>query len=241
MKHIAIINKATYILTCVTGLVFILSACSSDDASTVFADEFIALSGTITSNSIPAEEAGVTVKGIYSDNNPLNPQTDTATDGSFSLNVLKNTAVSLQASKAGFATLNSAKEALSVDINDADFELATIAEADTLLFDAFGASPTLVDQAWLAVNVLDGNTGAEIAGVAISTTGTPGGVVYTNCAGNDVGAVVTVVDIIPCNRDGTMYLAYFDTDSTEVTVSDGITQQLAPVRRGQITFLEIEQ
>jgi len=181
--------------------------------------------------------------GIYSDNNPLNPETVTAADGSFSLNILKNTAVSLQASKNGFATLNSAKEALSVDINDADFELATTLEAETMLSAAFGGGPWLsgTGQAWLAVNVLDANTGAEIPGVTITTTGTPVDVVYTNCDGTNSTAAVTVVDVVPCNRDGTMYLAYFDTDSTEVTVSDSLTQQLAPVRRGQITFLEIEQ
>ena len=240
MKNITINSRAVYLLACITGLVFVLSACSSDDAAQALADEFVALSGTITKNAIPAEESGVRVKGIYSDGNPLNPETVTDANGAFTIDVLKNTAVSLQASKAGFATLNSAKEALSLDVDDADFELATTAEADAILFDAFGAGPTLGGQAWLAVNVLNGNTGAEIPGVTITTTGAPVAVVYTNCDGTNSGGVVTVVNV-PCNRDGTMYLAYFDTDSTEVAVSDGITQQLAPVRRGQITFLEIEQ
>lgn len=244
MKNITRNSKAGYFLVSITGLVLILSACSSDDVSQVFADEFITIRGTIFSTAKPEPgpgEAGVKVEGIYSDNNPLNPEDVTVTGGVFSLDVLKNTAVSLRASKNGFATLNSAKEALSVDILDADFELATTAEAETMLSDAFGGGPWLDGQAWLAVNVLDANTGAEIAGVAISTTGSPFNVVYTNCAGNDVGATATLVDVTPCNRDGTMYLAYFDADSTEVTVSDGTSSQLAPVRRGEVTFLEFEQ
>jgi hypothetical protein len=223
--------------------VFVLSACSSDDAAQAIADEFVALSGKISSsnNPAPAGEEGVTVKGIYSDNNPLNTSTTTGADGSFSLDVLKNMAVSLQASKGGFATLNSAKEALSVGVNDADFELPTNAEVEDAIFTAFGAGPTLAGQAWLAVNVVDGNTGDDVPGVAISTIVTPDGYLYTDCNGNNSGLLVTVVDANPCNRDGPMYFAFYSTDSIEVTVSDGTTQQLAPVRRGEVTFLEFEQ
>lgn len=240
MKNITVNSKAGYFLACITGLVFILSACSSDDAAQVIADEFVNISGTITT-SIPGDEVGVAVKGIYSDNDPLNPSTTTGAGGVFSLPVLKNRAVSVQASKAGFATLNSAKEEFSVNEPGANAELPTTAEAEGAILTAFGAGPTLAGQAWLAVDVLDANTGDDIAGIAISTTGTPVGVVFTTCTGGDSGLAVTVVDDVPCNRDGPMYFAYFDTDSTEVTVSDGTTQQLAPVRRGEVTFLEFEQ
>ena len=245
MKTTKIQRKAAYFLACIMGLLFIVSGCSSDDAAQAIADEFVAISGTIYSTDNPESsgkgEPGVTVKGIYSDGNILNPSTTTVADGSFSLDVLKNDAVSVQASKGGFTTLNSAKEALSVNEPGANIELPTTAEAEGAILAAFGAGPTLAGQAWLAVDVLDANTGDDIAGIAISTTGTTGGVVFTNCAGNDSGDVVTVVDVIPCNRDGPMYFAYFDTDSTEVTVSDGTSSQLAPVRRGEVTFLEFER
>jgi hypothetical protein len=156
--------------------------------------------------------------------------------------VLKNTAVSFQATKGGFATLNSAKEALSVDVTDADFDLPTTAEVEGAITTAdLGDGTTLLPGfAWLAVNVNDVN-GEDVPGVSISTTGTTVDVVYTDCTGIDSTFMVTVVDAIPCNRGGPMYMAYFDTDSTEVTVSDGISSQLAPARRGQVTFLEFEQ
>jgi len=214
------------------GLVCILSACSSDDLAQVLAEEFVAISGKIssTANPAPAGEPGVVIKGIYSDNNPLNPDTITGADGTFRLLVLKKTAVSLQASMSGFATLNSAKELLSIDVAGFDVLMPITAEAEGIIFDAFVAGPTLIGQAWMAVDVVDANTGVDVAGVAISTTITPSGVAYTNCAGNDSGLAVTVVDADPCTRDGAMYLAYFDSDSTEITVSDGTTPQLAPIR-----------
>ncbi len=169
MKNITRNSKAGYFLVSITGLVLILSACSSDDVSQVFADEFITIRGTIFSTAKPEPgpgEAGVKVEGIYSDNNPLNPEDVTVTGGVFSLDVLKNTAVSLRASKNGFATLNSAKEALSVDILDADFELATTAEAeDSCYLTRLEQDQQLAGQAWLAVNVIDANTGAELAGL----------------------------------------------------------------------------
>jgi len=224
--------------------VLILSACSSDDVAQVFTDEFITIRGTVFSTANPEPgpgEAGVKVEGIYSDTNPLNPEIVTVAGGVFNLEVLKNTAVSMRASKNGFATLNSAKEALSVDVMGADFELPNTTEAEGAISDAFGAGPTLPGQAWLAVNVVDGFTGDDVAGIAISVTGAAGTFVYTDCAGIGTGALVTVVDANPCDRGGAMYFAYFDTDSTEVTVSDGTSSQLAPVRRGEVTFLEFEQ
>jgi len=243
MKTTKIQGKVAYVLACAMGLVFILTACSSDDVAQVLADEFVAISGKIssTANPEPAGEPGVIIKGIYSDNDPLNPDVNSGADGTFRLIVLRNTAVSLQASKGNFATLNSAKELLNIDVAGFDIFMPTTAEAEGIIFEAFGAGPTLAGQAWLVVDVVDGNTGDDVDGVAISTTITPIDLVYTDCAGVGTASTVTVVDVIPCTRDGAMYLAYFDQDSTEITVSVGATQQLAPIRRGEVTFLEFEQ
>ena len=139
--------------------------------------------------------------------------------------------------------MNSEKLALTTDITDFNEDLPTQTEAQDAITAAFGPGPTLSGQAWLAVNVIDTNTDAEIAGVTFTITGTPAAtdVVYTNCDSLDSGGTVTVVDAIPCDRGGPMYFAYFDTDSSEVTVSDGVSSKLAPVRRGEVTFLEFEQ
>ncbi len=109
MKRISINSKTGYFLACITGLVFMLSACSSDDAAQAIVDEFVELKGKITSSENSAGENGVAVKAIYSDGSLLNAETVTANGGTFTLSVLKNTPVSLQASKTDFATLNSAR------------------------------------------------------------------------------------------------------------------------------------
>jgi len=171
----------------------------------------------------------------------LNPSTTTGSDGGFTLPVLKNTAVSVQVSKAGFVTLNSAIETLNLDISGFDVEVPTTMEVDSAIFNAFAAAIAIPGQAWLAVNVVDSLTDEDVAGITISVTGAAGTFVYTDCDGIGTPSPVTVVDVNPCNRGGPMYFAYFDTDSAEVTVSDGVTQQLAPVRRGEVTFLEFEQ
>ena len=230
-------NKAGLILTSIMGGLFILSSCSSDDAAQIIADEFISISGKITSSANPTGEEGVTVKGIYSDGNILNPSTTTIADGTYSLDVLKNTPVSAQASKSTFATLNSAKEALSANETGFDVEMVASTDAEAAIATVF-PGPTLAGQAWLAVNVVDASD-VEVNGVAISTTGSPTDTAATACDGTDSGGDVTVA---PCpTRGGPMYFAYFDADSIEVTVTAGSASQLAPVRRGEITYLEFEQ
>ncbi len=75
--------------------------------------------------------------------------------------------------------------------------------------------------------------------MTISTTGTTIDTAATACDGTDSGSDVTIA---PCpSRNGPMYFAYFDIDSTEVTVTVGSDSQLAPVRRGEVTVLEFVQ
>ena len=231
------------LLACMVGLICMLSACSSSDVDAVLVDELASVSGQVKSTANPAGEEGVSVTGIYSDGNLLNPSTRTRAGGAFSLPVLKNTAHSVQVSKTGsdLVTLNSAKQTLNADISGFDVEVPTTMEVDDAILNAFSAAIALPGQAWLAVNVVDGVTDEDVADVVISITGAPGFYIYTNCAGTGISAPATVVNESPCNRGGPMYLAYFDTDNAEVTVSDGLTQQLAPVRRGELTFLEFER
>ena len=223
------------IIASVLGIAVILSGCGGGDDAAVFVpQEFYTISGQVTNDSSP--EADVTVKGIYSDGSPLNPSTTTLVDGTFSIEVLKNTPVSAQVSKSGFATLNSAKEALSVNESGVDIELVTSSDAEAAVAAAF-SGPELADVAWLAVNVVD-SADVQVNGVTISTTGSPADTAATLCDGIGSSGDVTIA---PCpSRDGPMYFAYFDIDSTEVTVTAGSDSQLAPVRRGEVTFLEFE-
>lgn len=218
-----------------------LSGCSS--SSSPAGVSTVTVSGKIssTANPSPEGEPGVTVQGYYSDT-ATSDAANTVADGTYTLTVERNRAVSIKLSKGTFTTLNSEKLALTADITDFNEDLPTETEAEDAIAAAFGPGPTLSGQAWLAVNVIDTNTDAEIPGVAFTITGTPAptDVVYTDCAGAGTGEVVTVVDGPPCDR-GPMYFAYFDTDSSEVTVSDGVSSKLAPIRRGEVTFLEFEQ
>ena len=238
MNNTFLKNKGIYILAGITGVLFVLTSCSSsDDAVQIIADEFISISGKLTSTANPLGESGVTVKGIYSDGNILNPETTTDSAGVFSLDVLKNTAVSLQTSKSSFATLNSAKEALSVNETGLDIELVTSSDAEAAIANVF-PGPTLAGFAWLVVDVID-SSDVQVNGVTISTTGTTIDTAATACDGTDSGGNVTIA---PCpTRGGPMYFAYFDIDSTEVTVTAGASSQLAPVRRGEVTALEFVQ
>ncbi len=239
MKYTYPKNKTIYILSGIIAGLFILTACSSssDDVAQIIADEFISISGKLTSSANPTGESGVTVKGIYSDGNILNPETTTDSAGVFSLDVLKNTAVSLQVSKSSFATLNSAKESLSVNESGVDIELVTNLDAEAAIANVF-PGPTLSGFAWLVVDVVD-SSDAQVNGVTISTSGTAIDTAATECDGTESIGDVTIA---PCpSRDGPMYFAYFDIDSTEVTVTAGSNLQLAPVRRGEVTFLEFVQ
>jgi len=240
MKTTKIQRKAAYFLACIMGLLFIVSGCSSDDAAQVIADEFINISGTVKTIANPAGEEGVTVKGIYSDGNPLNPSTTTGAGGAFSLPVLKNTAVSVQLSKTDLLTLNSAREAFSADAAGFDVELPTTVEANALMALVFPGQ-TLASGAWLVLTVEDA-AGTEVNGATITTT--QANIIdeaATECDDLDSGGVVTIA---PCNppRDGPMYWAYFSADQ-DVTVSvSGVTgSQTGPVRNGEVTYLDFEQ
>ena len=232
-------NNLWYLLASLFVSVLTLQACSSDVQKIVEQSVGnVTVSGQITSSANPSGEQGVSVKGIYSTMlGETSPETTDAS-GLYSLVVLKDTPVSLQASKTGFVTLNSAKASLSADESNFDIEMVTSAEAEAALNQVFPGQ-TIAGSAWLVVNVVDSGD-VDVGGVTISTTGTPTDTAATNCDGTDSNGDTTIASCIT-DRSGPMYFAYFDTDSAEITVTAGTDSQLAPVRRGQVTFLEFVQ
>ena len=62
--------------------------------------------------------------------------------------------------------------------------------------------------------------------------------VYTNCNGTDSGGTATTGPCVP-DRQGTMYIAYFDSP-VEASVTVDSETQIAPIRMGEITVVEYE-
>ena len=229
------------ILASVFSSAFILSACSSssDDVAQIIGDEFVNISGQITDlNDAPL--SGVAIEGVYTDPGaPLNPTTTSAaTTGNFSLPVIKGDAFYLRGTKATYTTLNSAKGALSVDEAGFDIGIPTEIEAQGVIDAAYGAGTALATQAWLVVDVSD--AAGEVNNQTITISVPFDKEVYTACDGSDSGASAT--NGAPCSpdRQGPMYIASFNS-TTEAQVTVGGETQTAPIRMGEITYLEFEQ
>ena len=237
MKNEKTITRATYLLASILGCSFLLYGCGgSDDAAQAIADEFVTVSGTI-SNLNGTGESAVNVEGVYtSPGGLLNPSTTTDSSGNFSLSVLKGDPVYLQATKASFATINSQKGALDVNVSGLDIGMPTEIEAQAVINTALGASTTLLaNKSWLVVDIEDAN-GNEVSGQSVISTRTPAHEVYTDCDGTDSGNNVTFA----CpTRDAPMYIAYFDA-TVDSNIQVGTETQTAPLRMGEITALEFE-
>ena len=228
------------ILASALGSALILTGCGgSDDAATTFvAQEFVSISGKI-SNLNDTGEPDIFVEGVYSSpGDPLNPTTSTDLSGNFSLDVLKGDAVFLRATKDSFATINSAKSPLNVNVSGLDIGMPTGAEAQSVIDAAFGADTTLLENvAWLVVDIEDVN-GDGVIGQTITSTVSPADEVYTECDGTDGGATATTGPC-PGGRPSPMYIAYFDA-AVEANITVGSETQVAPIRMGEITYLEYE-
>ncbi len=176
------------------------------------------------------------MEAVYKDpGDLLNPTATTDNNGSFSLQVLKNKVTYLRMTKTDFATVNTFKVELNADITGMAISLPTEAEAQIMIDTALGIATTpLVNKAWLTVDVLNG-AGAERGGESISSTPEPATEVYTNCDGTD--SVTTATIECFSNRVGPMYIAYFDS-AVEANVTVNSTTQFAPLRMGEITYLE---
>lgn len=175
---------------CLLGITFILSGCggSSSTPAATTPTATITISGKVTSEEV-TPEANVMVKAFYSDTDPTNPSTMTATDGTYSLTVESNKAASVQWSKSGFVSFNTEKAAFSVNITDADLDMPTPAQVQYVIDLAFGGNTTpLGNVAWLVVDVTNAN-GDDVNGVTISSNADAE--VYPACDGTDSGGTVT--------------------------------------------------
>ena len=228
------------ILASVFSSAFILSACSSssDDAAQIILDEFVTVSGKITDMN-DGILSGVAIEGVYTDpGGLLNPSTKSDASGNFSLQVLKGDAFYLRGTIATYATMNSAKGALSVDEVGFDIGIPTETEAQDVINLVFtDVTPNLADKAWLVVDVVTAANGDDVSGQTITAASTPDAEVYPDCD----GAPTSGPTIAGCtDRSTPMYMAYYDA-TIETTVTVGSETQTAVIRKGEITYLEFEQ
>lgn len=99
------------------------------------------------------------------------------------------------------------------------------------------ATTLLVNKAWLVVDIEDTN-GDGVIGQTITSTISTADEVYTECDGTDIGATATTGPC-PSGRQSPMYIAYFDA-AGEANITVGSETQIAPIRMGEITYLEFE-
>lgn len=241
VKNIHIENKAIPMLACALGLAFVVSGCSSSSspAATTTTPATVSVSGTVTTETTTLEP-DVTVTGKYSDTDVTAPAITNAS-GVYTLPTISTSkAVWLQFAKTGLATLNSEKSVLTTNITDADVDMPTAVQAQLLIDVLFGANTTLLGNvAWLVADVEDAN-GNNLDGASISSTPAPDFEVYVDCGDINLGATATVA---PCNPEqSVMYIAYYSSglpvDASVSAVGDTLT---APLRQGEITFVDFEQ
>ena len=109
-------------------------------------------------------------------------------------------------------------------------------EAEDIINAAFPSEQlAIVNHAWLAVDIEDEN-GNEVAGETITSTITPSGFAYTNCDGSPSGGNTTIACL---DRDGPMYIAYFDVVDEATVTAVGQTKT-APLRIEQVTAIEYD-
>ena len=229
-------------ITCTLVLLAGLSGCSSSSSSdSTTPPATVTVSGKISTeaNPLPGGEPGVTVQGFYSDTDTTTPDITDA-NGIFAITVDTTKAVSLQLSKAAYATLNFAKVTLTANVTDANEDgYPTIVQVQQVIDLALAASTTpLANKAWFVVDVTDANDN-EINGVSITSNPAPDVEVYALCDGTDSGGNVTTG--APCVDRPIMYLAYFDAAPGDISVNVGAETQTGPVRMGQITVFDFEQ
>lgn len=247
-QHIKGKNKAAFMMVCIFSLVFILNGCGSSSSSvvtTIIGGDLIDISGIITDAETSVPLADVNVEGIYSaPGDAQNSFTITAADGRFVLTVLKDSAVYLRATKAGYTSLNTARIAYSADEPGFDIEFPASAYVQSVINTAFPGMPRpkLGSFAWLAAGVFDITNGDDIGGVTIMPAPVPTAGVHTNCDGTASAGGVTVAPCVP-DRQAPMYFAYFKAAVSTVTVSvsSGAAEQTGPLARGEITSFEFEQ
>ena len=236
-------RKTAYFLACLLGAAYLVASCSSEDTAPIVADEFVSITGTIN-NLDDKAEPGVAIEGVYgSPGDALNPVTvsNSNATNNFSLEVFRDTPFYLHATKDTFATINTARTKLSASITADPVGIPTVDQAQLVIDTAFGVGIVgLQDFAWLVVDVVDAS-GDGVIGKTISIqskTLAPPVAVYTACDGTD-SLVNETTGPCPEGRLAPMYIAYFDNEG-EVDITVGGEKQTAPIRKGEISVLEIE-
>lgn len=228
----------------VLALAFVLTGCSSSSsptATTPTTPTTVTVGGTVTTESVnPAEN--VTVTGKYSDTD-MTPAATTDALGKYSLDISTSKAVWLNFAKAGLATLNSEKSTLTTNITDADIDMPTTVQAQQLIDAIFGINTQpLGNVAWLVIDVEDVNDD-KLGGVSFSSTPAPDAEVYVACGNIDNNDTATVAPCIP--EQDVMYIAYFTgfpADASVTASGAGVSDtKIAPLRQGEITFIDFEQ
>ena len=218
----------------------ILAGCSSSDDNPPppIPDVTVDLRGNITDiNDQPIAGAMVNVYLTLNDSSAEDTATTNAS-GSYMVTVIENASVYFEVQASGYATVNSEIVSFATNQTGLNISIPTIAEAEAIIDAAFGGMAlNLADKAWLAINVYNAG-GDEQNGVTVSVTPIAAGGGAANCDGTLTGGNVTSAP--PCNpaRDGVMYLAYYDANTTvDISVSDDSAS--APVRMGEVTFVEL--
>ena len=238
-------KKVITVLAGMLMLAFAISGCSSGGdtpatTTTTPSSTTATVSGTVQ-NLLDVGESGVALEAVYTTPGDAgNVTTTTGTNGAFSLTVEKNRNVYLHISKSGFVNVNSEKGTLDADQTGEEIQIPTPLEMQTAIttaFEALAQNPTLVNHAWLVVDINDANDN-EVGNVGISSVPAPAGEVYVNCDGT--GSLGNATIACPGGRVSTMYIAYFNA-SADVSVTAVGDTKTAPVRMGELTFLEFVQ
>ena len=231
MKTFRKSRNPTRLLSFAAASVLVVTGCSSSDDAAPVAD--ITVSGVITDFNDDAMP-GVAVQGVYTSSASANPTAETDLNGNFSLILDGNTDFYLNGSYLGYITTNSEVLRASADITGLEIGMPRGPEAEDIINAAFPSEQlAIVNHAWLAVDIEDEN-GNEVAGETITLSTTPSGFAYTNCDGTPSGGNTTIACF---DRDGPMYIAYFDA-AAETTMSTVDQTKTAPLRMEQVTAVE---
>ena len=213
-----------------------------DDVVILPEDNTVELSGIYSADGTPLEGALVTPYAIGEPDAPMFTPKATDATGAYTIDVFADTPVSFEFSKLHFATLRTQYESFKENSTGLDFETLSVVDAKVIIDTAFGGMMLdLADMAWLAINVTD-STGVAVDGATITPNLAPAGGGALLCDGTFSGTSITIAPPCVPDRSGPMYLAYFYADvEISIAVSGSPTTISAPLRVGELTFIDVEQ
>lgn len=238
-------NKPLTSRASIAGLVLLsmglVAGCDDSDSSKVAdaLNQDIDISGTASaSGGAPLGTVAVSVLNLANDASIDTGTTDSA--GAYTVKGIKDTESYVEYTRSGYASALSRVIDQDSNLAGLDVVMYTTAEAEAAIDTAFGGMAlNLADKGWLVVDVE--NSGGEVNGATVAVTAAPDGGGSTNCDGTLTGTNVTSAP--PCSpaRTGPMYLAYYDDNTIDVTVTVGSTTYKAPVRKGEVTYVLVQQ